>query len=132
MGQRVGSTATITLPKRLAAALALFCAEHHEQPADVVADALALHLDELGQHFEVRPQDFGSLGHPPGETWPSPVPGCDPGEATRAPPASTPRRLRTRRAAEEVVPALRAPGPAPAACGPPPPDQLELLPAARS
>lgn len=131
MGARIASTTTITLLKRVAAALALFCAEHREQPAAVVADAVALHLDELGRHYDARPEHFSSPPSPVGEAKPRPDPRKPlPGGVDLLPAARHARRWPDRVAGEkEAAPHDR---PASARGASPPPDQLELLPATRS
>lgn len=45
---------TFTLPLKVALALAQFCAAHNERSADVVADAVALHLDATEKRAEER------------------------------------------------------------------------------
>jgi hypothetical protein len=47
MGARKPDGCTFTLPLNLVAALLVYCGRSREQPGDVLADALALHLDEL-------------------------------------------------------------------------------------
>lgn len=54
MGASAEGRCTITLPRRVFAALALHCAQTGEQPADVVGDAVELLLDELGTRFDPR------------------------------------------------------------------------------
>lgn len=43
---------TVTLPRRLAAQLLAHCLDTGEEPADVAADAVALHLDALGRQWD--------------------------------------------------------------------------------
>jgi len=47
MRVRITPDLVVTVPKRYAAAVALHCAEHNENPAHFVTDAIALHLDAL-------------------------------------------------------------------------------------
>lgn len=50
---------SFTLPRRGLAALVLHCLKTGEQPADVIADAVALHLDELAGAAEEIPAAAG-------------------------------------------------------------------------
>jgi hypothetical protein len=137
---------SIVLPRRVMAHLLVFCARHGEQPADVVADAVALHLDalELDLSRIAAPAAIGATPERPappagqhgdaGDHRTSARPASQAGRPQAALPdpfavapadATAPDRM--------AAPTDGANGPAPAARRePPPPPSDPLAPAAAS
>lgn len=113
MGARKPGGCTITLPRHLMAQLLVYCGERREQPADVVADLVALHLDECGPRFDFSPGARGEAETLPGRQPPARA-GVSP-TAPRREPAGRSAQLRPAAACageNGASPALGAPPPA--------------------
>ena len=77
---------TFTLPRRVHAALVLYCLEEDEQPADVIADAVTLHLDALaGETPEIAAPAAIGDGKEPAAATPAREPTRADGERSLSP-----------------------------------------------